>query len=401
MSGELRASIRAVLANGAWWRHQGWMATTEVLMGFLAAWALLQSLAATVAALGLALAFAVNGALLWLLDRLGRGAGIAAAVALSGLAVAALVLPVGASWWALCAVSGGLLAFRDHQSARSLAWLPVKARRYRGSNSMALSAAAVAGVSVVALALLAAGVLTQWWTYAPQAIALLGACALLPGQVRRLGPRRTVSTRYQLPGQVRGLLRLQSLFNAVAQLGRRLILPMLVVMLGQRHGLDRGVYPLLGGLLGMMGLLGLVAMHVAARVRDPDPQPTLLWSSRAALAGWLLVASAVLGATYLPSLWPLAVLGWLMVEVASVTWSVSSIDALRLAAIGPLRSDARMYRRALADTLLARAGGGSVACAAVAVVSGPAAPLVLAAMAVVCWTHVERAHRPPRAAVIW
>jgi hypothetical protein len=235
-------SAQSVFRNPAWWRRQAWVCSTEILMGFLAAWGFLQGFGVVLVPLGLAVVYAVNALSVSSFARFGRNAALLLALVAASCAAVSLVVVSDSRWWFLCVCSGILLGFRDQQTVLSLAWIPVNAHRQGLCPTRAAAATSVLTTVILSAALLLAGVMTRYWPMLPQMVALLSCCALLPSQITNM--RRTpIAPRTNHPAQQKQmswLLRLSMAFNSVNHTGRRLVLPVAILALGKHYGLGPG-----------------------------------------------------------------------------------------------------------------------------------------------------------------
>lgn len=379
----------------AWWRSQAWVASTEILMGFLAVWGLSQGVAAAFVTLGVGLCYAFSSTAMTLMSRFGRRAAIAFAAITILSAFLSMVVVSSGQWWALCVAAGGLLSFRDQQSVHSLAWMPLRAMRNGGNSLSALLASSLMGGTLLAACLVMAGFLAQQWASLPQAIAFVACVFLLPIQVWR-APSRPPARRsvcFEHQKSLSWLLRLSLLFNSVNFLGRRIVLPVAIWSFAQARGWEADVMPLLGGVLGMMGLLGMVARMPMKATRNLSGEDMLSWGARASLLGWICIS---IGAALLPTLsfaWVSLLCGWVLLELTNKTWGTGYMEALRSQAIGRKLVASRAHRVALQDFMSFKSAGGAIGCSLAALLTPATAPWLVAALAAGCWVWLET---PPK-----
>lgn len=395
-------AARDVTRLPAWWRQQAWIATTELLMGFLAAWGMVRGIMPAWVALGLGLAYAVNSGGIWAFRRRGRRAGVA--IVLAAAAVLAITGGIGGvpRWLGLCATVGVLLAFRDHQSVHSMAWLPLRARRRGASNMMNLTASAVCGALLLAAVLVSAGALSEHWKWVPHATVCVAFLALVPAQVARMPPgaRPLPAAVASLPGhdrELRWLLQLGGLFNAVNFLGRRLVLPAAILAVASAYGDAREALFWLGLALGLMGVVGSLARLPLVLSSVATGRTLMRWGARASLAGWITLAWGIGVWTWLQTSWALApmLFGWGLLELTNRTWAIAYMEALRESAVGTRLSDSRAHRRALHRFMVRKSAGGALGCATGGLVAVAWLPAVVAVLALGCWALLERGPAAP------
>lgn len=381
----------------AWWKSQAWVASTEVLMGFLAAWGLLQGVSTSSVTLGVGFCYAFSSISMAMTARQGRRAAMIVAALTIISALVSILMVSGVSWWSLCLAAGGLLSFRDQQSVRSLAWMPVRALRNGGSSLSALLASSLMGGVMLAICLVLAGFISQQWQSFPQVVAFVACLSLLPTQVWKTPvtplPRAPINQERQKP--LSWLLRLSLLFNAVNFLGRRIVLPVAILSIAQEQGWGADAMPLLGGILGFMGLLGIMARVPMKATRNLSGEAMLSWGARASLLGWVFIGT---GAALLPSVgfaWISFLFGWVLLELTNKTWGTGYMEALRSQAIGGRLIASRAHRAALQDFMSFKSAGGAIGCSLAALLSPATAPWLVAALAAGCWVWLET---PPKVA---
>ena len=389
-------AVKDVVRLPAWWRQQAWVTTTELLMGFLAAWGVIRGIPGVWVGGGLALVYAVNSAGIWGFRKYGRRAGLAAVMSMGLVLLITGWVGGMPRWMGLCATVGVLLAFRDHQSVHSMAWLPLRALRRKVSSIMGLTAGAVCGAILLAVSLSVAGFVAQQWKWLPHAIVVISFCTLVPAQLSRMG-RGTGNRKVpasDLPAHdadLTWLLRLGVAFNAVNFLGRRLVLPAAILAVATQYGGAESALPWLGMALGLMGVIGTLARMPLA-MSNIDGRTLMRWGARASLVGWVTVAWGTLAWSWLGTAWALGpmLLGWCMLELTNRTWAVAYMEALRESAVGPRFSASRSHRRALNRFMVHKSAGGALGCLAGGLVTGAWVPAVVAALALGCWGLLER-----------
>lgn len=360
-------------------------------MGFLAAWGLVQGFGPVWVPLGLGVCYALDAIVVRAIALHGRKAAIVAALFTMVTSFLAAISTSDARWWLLCVAAGGLLAFRDLQTIHSLAWMPLRARRNGGNSLLALAAGAIGGGGLLAASMVLAGFLAHQWNDLPQVLALAACVFLLPQQVWRT-PSRPLQKPTQPPVHARDLgwlLRLSLLFNAVNFLGRRIVLPLAVLTLAQRHGWGESVMPLLGGALGVMGLAGMLMRAPAVISRRAKGEGLLAWGARASLLGWgfIGVGAALLDAFALA--WIAFMCGWVLLELTNKTWATGYMEALRSKSVGNRITASRAHRLSLQMFMSFKSTGGAIGCGLAALMTPAAAPWLVAAMAAGCWWWLE------------
>jgi hypothetical protein len=390
-------SAKSVASTPSWWRQQAWVSSTEILMGFLAAWGLFQGFNALWVPLGLGLAYAMDGFAVALIASKGRSIAIALALFTMLAAFASSIMTTDYRWWPLCLAAGGLLAFRDQQTMHSLAWMPVRAHRRGGSSILALASGSILGAVLLAIVMVSAGFLTSVWNEMPQAIALAACVFLLPQQVWRT-PKQPLTARVANPQPIsphlEWLLRLSLIFNAVNFLGRRIVLPLAVIALAARTNFGNDILPLLGGVLGLMGLLGMLARLPFTVSRKTQGEALLSWGARMSLLGWACIGLGAALMSMVGLAWILLMSGWVLLEITNKTWGTGYMEALRVHSVGNKITASRAHRLALQEFMANKSFGGAIGCGAAALFTPAAAPWLVAVMAIGCWVWLEN---PPSA----
>jgi hypothetical protein len=140
-----------------------------------------------------------------------------------------------------------------------------------------------------------------------------------------------------------------------------------------------------------MGLAGLlIPRFQQSKAGRRSTELAMLWSTRSALVGWIFVGMGAALLSHGMLSWLALLAGWALLEVATLTWSTSYTESFRLCAIGARRSASRPHRKALHAFMTAKSSGASMGCAAVAFLTPPAAPFMIAVMALGCWWILER-----------
>lgn len=397
----LRATLTDVLTSGPWWRQQAWIVVTEILMGFLAAWGLLQSLSPLWVGMGLGVVYSVNAVCLYSIRVHGRTAGIVAT--LCGVAILCTSAAFGGDWrplrwYGLCASIGVLLAFRDNQSVVATAFIPLRAKKRGGNALSSLTITSICSAIVLGLSLYLSGWIGQWWKWWPQLVAVVGYGFFVPHMIVHLGKgmgvHHPVQWRPVEKKEVSWLLKLGTVFNALNFLGRRLVIPTLIVTLAQRHLGNNNVLPILGATLGLVGVLGSLARAPVVLVGKTSALTLLKWGARLSLTGWgiLSVSLLLMTANIGPSSLVLAgtLIGLAMMEFTNRTWSIAYMEQLRVWTVGPRFSAARAHRRSLHRFMVRRAYGGALGCALGGVAGTAWAPAMVVGLLVGCWWVLER-----------
>lgn len=370
------------------------MVSTEVLMGFLAAWGLVQGFGPIWVPLGLGLAYALNALGVAVVARWGRRAALIGAIITIVAAFSSSLSTTEYRWWMVCIAAGGLLSFRDQQTIHSLAWMPLRAHRRGGNSLMALAAGAILSATLLAICLISAGFLAQIWPSLPHVIALVACVFLLPTQVWRTRARpvrQLKAGNLQLASrpQLHWLFRLSLLFNSVNFLGRRIVLPMAIWIMAREQGWDKEALPLLGGALGLMGLVGMLLRTPFAISKRAQGEALLSWGARMSLLGWAFIGLGAALMPVLPLAWIALMCGWVLLEITNKTWATGYMEALRANAVGNRITYSRAHRVALWEFMSFKSAGGAIGCSLAAALTPAAAPLLVAALAMGCWWWLE------------
>ena len=398
---QLHSTLCDIVSSQQWWRQQAWIIVTEILMGFLAAWGLLQDISPLWVGLGLGLVYAVNAWSLWAIRVYGRKAGIYVMVA--GITVLILSLGFGGSlrwlrWYGLCASIGVLLAFRDNQNVTSMAWLPVRAIKRGGNNMSSLTISAILGAILLGLSLYISGWITQWWKWLPHLMVVVAYGCFVPHMVSQLGKGMGLHPSSQWRAvqkeEMSWLLKLGTIFNAVNFLGRRLVIPTMIIGLAQSKLGSDNVLPILGGALGLIGILSSLARAPVVLVGKVSSLNLLKWGARLSLTGWAILCVCLLlqATSWGQSNWTFAalVLGWTMMEFTNRTWSIAYMEQLRVWTVGPRFSAARAHRRSLHRFMVRKSAGGAVGCVLGGMAGTTLAPAMVVVLLAGCWWLLEK-----------
>jgi hypothetical protein len=378
-------SVLAVIGSAAWWRHQVWMVATEVLSGFLAALGLLAGIAPSSVAAGLALAYSLNACGVWVMRARGYGRALWTTLAWSSWVAAGLLTHAGA-WWAMAICLGALLPFRDQHTTHSLVSTSVRAERRQGKSINALTLGAIFSTALLALGLTGSGIIVRAWPLWPQTVALIACLALMP-----LIFQKRHAHHHQISGephqQMDLLLRLCLMFNAINFLGRRIVLPGVMVAIARHYGDASKSLPVLGACLGLMGVIGILARIPGKGNAKNNDRAGLIWGAQASLAGWCLMSSGILlWGHYSASIFLVLILGgWALLEITNRTWVIGYMDHLRNTAIGGRRTAARAHRTALQRFMIYKSVGGATGCGMAALLPAAATPALLMALIGGCW----------------
>lgn len=399
--GSLRSTLKDVLSSPPWWKQQGWIVVTEILMGFLAVWGLLQSLSPLWVGLGLGTVYAVNALSLWHIRVYGQKAGIV--IALAGIFIVVFSLFFGGDfrairWYGLCAGIGVLLAFRDNQSVTATAWIPLRAHKRGGNNLSSLTFTSICSAILLAVSLYASGVITHHWKWWPHLMVVVGYGFFVPQMVAQMGTgmglHHPAQWRPAEKKEMSWLLKLGTIFNAVNFLGRRLIIPAMILTLAQEKFGSEDALPVLGATLGLIGVLGSLARAPVVLVGNTSASSLLKWGARLSLLGWAMLSISLL---LLGSEWGntsiimgVLILGWAMMEFTNRTWAIAYMEQLRLWTVGPRFSAARAHRRSLHRFMVRRASGGAVGCAVGGIVGPALAPAMVVILLAGCWWWLEK-----------
>lgn len=374
------SQLRALTHLPSWWQQMGWMVGAEVVMGLLSAWGWSQGLAMATIVLGLGIISAAEGLLIWGGTRLGRPAASLAMLTIFAALAASLKTSGGAQWFSLCLSIGIINGFAYLQGIRALTWVSVSARRRRGPPGQALVLASLASGVILSLCLVGAGWIAAHWAHLPQALTLLVAVVLLPLEWRETRKRGAPVAKL---APLRWWIGTSAFFNVIGALGRRFVVPMVIVAMAAASGQEHKGLAWVGGAMGLMGLLGLAARqawhqwqrrghHHAFGLR----RPFFL-----GIGGWTLVGMGMLGWQHSPHPgWALLMgAGWLTFEMVNRVWAVAQYEGMRLAACSGQPNAQRAYREALTRMFTLRAlCVASMYGAAAFLTSGHIAGLLLA-----------------------
>lgn len=404
MPGSMRLAALDTLTSPHWWRQQSWLVTTEVLMGFLAAWGLIRHLPTAQVGLGLALVYLVSAIGVRLIRTRGRYA------ALGMLAFATLTLVVPAfiggpvRWYGLCASIGVLLAFRDAQTVHAMAWMPVRTRRRGLDNTVTLKVAAVLSGLILATALVLAGFISNYWRWLPHLMVLVALVFLVPRQLQTIGrglDRKEVPDHWRPThrSDVSWILKMSVAANAVNFLGRRLLLPGVLLSIASYYHASQSALPLLGTALGLMGIFGTLARLPPGLSRRTTPDMLLRWGARATLLGWAILSVGVLlwGQWSPAASLPAILVGWILLELTNRTWTVALVERLRTSSAGDRHLATRAHRRTMHRFMVRKSTGAAVGLAVGGLVAPAVTPMIVMLFVLGCWAVLERLPPAPSA----
>ena len=342
-------STKSLLESKPWWRAEQWFLSSEILFGFLAAWGYRQGLDVSHIAAGVALCYLIETFCLIGIYRFGRIAGIVTGI----FAYLGLALSLWSPFWGLAVAMGFLTPFKDLQGISAIAWMPIKARRRRGTNMDAMIADTILSSSFLMIAMVLSGFIIGLWRDFPVLVACFTAFVLMPRQIMTLpkSHRTLHESDFTAPENVRWLLLLSFLFNSGAFLGRRVLLPIVTVVAAGNLGLEKQAMLILGTVLGTMGLVGI---FLRAR---PTGDP-LISGLRFSCIGWILVGCGVLlqHQGHVLALLPLLG-GWALLEVCNKTWSIGFRHTLEQSS-----GKSRPHRKALQQFIIMKSVGGALGC---------------------------------------
>lgn len=394
---ETKNVIWDVFSSVPWWRQQLWVIVTEVLMGFLVGWAIVRHIPSVWIGLGLGIVYAVSCLSMWGFRKHARHAAILSVALSLGTLVLSSFVDQQSGFLGLCVAIGVLLAFRDSQSVSSMAWIPVRALRKGHSNTGSLLATSIASALLLAAALYVSGVISAHWKWLPHALVLLAFGFFVPRMVMRMqkAPRQLARPMPEgCVSEMTWLLRLGVVFNAVNFLGRRLIIPSMIVKLAQLHGASEQVLPTLGAVMGLIGVLSAFARAPMMLSGKMTAMSILRWGARLSLVGWALLCVGLLLWSFsamLPAVVAIPVVfGWVLLELTNRTWSVAYMEQIRLSSVGPYQSSARAHRRALHQFMVRKSGGGAVGCLLGGLIAPSLAPAVALVFLAGCFVVLEK-----------
>ena len=393
----ITTSVGDALTSTPWWKQQSWIIVTEILMGFLAAWGLVQSIPGMWIGVGLGLVYAINAWTLKEFRQRGRIAGIAAMIlALVVVGITGWLGGIG-RWMGLCFGIGVLLGFRDYQSVHSMAWIPVRALRRGNSSLNSLTITAIMSAILLAMGLAASGWISHLWKWWPHLLVLIAFGVFVPEMIMRMGKGITHASPHSKAThahEITWLLKLGVAFNAVNFLGRRLLIPAMIVKVASSQGSGDMVMPILGASLGVVGILGALARAPVVLVGSMQPMSLLKWGARLSLVGWGTLARGLLAWTWNWLPYPMVLipilLGWAMLEFTNRTWSIAYMEQLRCSTVGTRLSAARAHRRSLHKFMVRKSAGASVGCAVGGLLTPALAPAAVLFLLLGCWFILER-----------
>lgn len=383
----------SLLTCPQWLRQQVWTVSTEIVASLLAAIGLLRGIPATKVAIGLAAAYGLAALASLPLARGGKGRLAWVGLFTIAFAVAATLQHGKAGWWWLACALGGLMAFRDSAYVSAAAWSPWQAKRVRTSPLSRVAMAQSLGIIIAAVATIGSAIMQTFW---PGWAAMVILAAVLVGipdaflqRFRRPSVRHPIKAfrqSWRLPRlehkDARQLMTAAIIFSSVHLMGRRLLLPMLLVTLATRAGWGNGsALIVLGCTMAVMSVVALVF-----RLSGPRnvPQNPLYWFRRGVRINIISWMSIILLAYVQPHLaWYVAALwftvSWMWMEVAGRRWSVGYLDSLRMLSHETAVRRNRAHRELLTADLLARNGlsAGSLVVGALAAPVFPAVMVVL------------------------
>ena len=383
-------TARSLLTCPLWLRQQIWTVSTEIVASLLAAIGLLRGLPPTKVALGLAVAYGLSALASLPLARGGKGRLAWVGLFTIAFAVAALVQHGKAGWWWLACALGGLMAFRDSAHVSATAWSPWRARRLRTSPLSRVAVAQTLGILIASLATILSAVFQVFW---PGWAALVILAALAVGipdaflqrrhrpSVRH--PIKAFRQSWRLPRldqeAAAPLLSAAIVFSSVHLMGRRLLLPLLLVALASRAGWEgKSVLILLGCIMAIMAIIALAFRMSGSLSGSQDPRHWFRRGVYINIVAWVSIVTLSCAYPWLP--WPVmaAWLGvsWLIMEAAGRRWSVGYLDSLRAISHEAATRRNRAHRELLTADLLAR-NGLSAGSLMVGALAAPVFPVVM------------------------
>lgn len=395
----------SLLTCPKWLRQQVWAVSTEIVASLLAAIGLLRGIPTSQVAIGLAAAYGLAALASLPLARGGKGRLACVGLFTVAFSVAATVQHGKAGWWWLACALGGLMAFRDSAYVSAAAWSPWQARRVRTSPLSRVAVAQSLGIIIAAVATIGSAVIQSFW---PGWAALVVLAAVLVGipdafMQRRHRPSvrhpiKAFRQSWRLPRLehkgARQLMGAAIVFSSVHLMGRRLLLPLLLVTLATRAGwADRSALIMLGCTMAIVSVVALVF-----RLSGPRnvPQNPLYWFRRGVrinIACWLSIIILAYVQPYLA--WYAAAVwfavSWMLMEVAGRRWSVGYLDSLRMLSHETAVRRNRTHRELLTADLLAR-NGLSAGSLLVGALAAPIFPVVMVLLLGVSAWKVRKMH---------
>ena len=336
-------------------------------MGFLAAWGVILEISTSQIAFGLFLVYMVTS----LSIRLSRNQGWKMGVWLLMIGVGAGLSSMFfeyAQWYGLCIAIGILVFFKDQQTSEMLVWLPVRALKSGINNHDAIRMTTVLSAIILAICLTIAGFISQIWPWLPYILVFLALIFLVPKQIKTMGKPRVNSSYLPLQQsqdnklKQNWLLRLAMLFNSANFLGRRLLLPVALLMIANQMDRADQAMPILGATLGIMGLIGALAKPPARFSYKLGPYDFLRWGARITLMGWIILSIGVLTWGFKEQAWIILIifLGWVLLELANKTWSIAYMECLRLSSVENKKLATRSHKIAMNRFMVYKSMGGAL-----------------------------------------
>lgn len=367
----MRKKIFFSLTQPVWWRQQSWILLTESLMGLMAVLALTQGRSIMEVAFAFGALHLVSGLTFkWWHQTL----------VYSLLAVLAIICllwffgpltPDLNPWWGWMLALGILMAIRDISAIQSMSKVDVVYRR-EGMNSFQQQKwSALWSIIFISIGLFVLSVLLSKHVNTAYVLLILGVVfGILPmlwghhervwwrslkdlswvHWYRRIQNQRALhvekwrffseQARLDRSAQQKLLLDLSNLFHPIQVIGKRLILPVMIVIFVDAVGWEKGAISVMGALLGIMGLI------VLFRKRSEEAFGAMWSGAFYSLLGWAVVGLSFMAMIKIHHGFVfLGVLGWMMVELSIRSWGAGFIENLRLMS-GP-KPHRRFYQRLL------------------------------------------------------
>lgn len=271
-----------LLKTPQWWRQQVWAISSEITLSLLAAIGLLRGVSATKVAIGMALVYGLASVASLPLARGGKGRLAAVGFITIAFAVAAGVQEGKAGWWWLACASGGLMAFRDSAYITAAAWSPWRARQ-SGTSTLSMAAVSQAlGIILAALATILSAVLQNAWGSWSAVVVILALGLGIPDAFMQKIRQRSVrnpleafTQTWQLPDTrssgARPLITTAILFSSAHMMGRRLLLPFLILAFVSRAGGSENALVYVGLAMGSLSALSLTLRYTLPPPSSPHP----------------------------------------------------------------------------------------------------------------------------------
>ena len=398
----LKVSAKSLLTSPQWLRQQVWTVSTEIVLSLLAAIGLVRGIEAGKVALGLAVVYALAAFAALPLARGGKGRLAWVGFFTVALAIAATTQHGKAGWWWLAGAAGGLMAFRDSAYLSATAWSPWRAMRCRTSPLSMAATSQSLGILIAAIATLLSAIAQKYWPGWAAAVVLFALIVGIPDafmqrkhlpSVRQ--PIKAFKQSWKIPDlhhpRVRPVMTTAILFSAAHLMGRRMVLPLLLIAFTSRLGWESHALVMVGVAMSFISVVALLGRLASSPSKNMTPQEWFKKGIKVNTIAWIVIIVLAFVQSYvhiaIAFVWLLV--AWLAMEIAGRRWSVGYIDTLRALSHEVRVRRNRAHREVLTADILARnsvAAGGLVLGAFAASVM----PAVMLSILSVCAWRVWR-----------